>query len=113
MRLLLLGGNGQVGQELRALATGRNVEVSAPGRDSLDLRDSVATARHMAAQSWDVVVNAAGYTDVDRAETEEAAAFALNAEVASQLAVETARRAIPLIHISTDYVFDGRKGAPY
>ena len=59
------------------------------------------------------MINAAAYTDVDRAESEEAVAFAVNAEAPARLAAETGRRGIPLVHISTDYVFDGRKGAPY
>jgi dTDP-4-dehydrorhamnose reductase len=67
----------------------------------------------IAADSWSAVINAAAYTDVDRAESEEALAFAVNGEAPSRLAAETARHRIPLIHISTDYVFDGRKGSPY
>jgi dTDP-4-dehydrorhamnose reductase len=69
--------------------------------------------RAIAAESWDAVINAAAYTDVDRAEKEEAAAYAMNAEGPSVLAQETGRRGIPLIHISTDYVYDGRKGSQY
>ena len=60
-----------------------------------------------------MVINAAAYTDVDGAESNEAVAFAVNAVGPSQLAAEAGRHGIPLIHISTDYVFDGRKGAPY
>jgi dTDP-4-dehydrorhamnose reductase len=67
----------------------------------------------IANEPWSAVINAAAYTDVDRAESEEATAFAINSEAPSQLAVETGRRGIPFVHISTDYVFDGRKGAPY
>lgn len=113
MRLLLLGGSGQLGEEFRAAAACRNVEVVAPPRDVLDLRDQATIAGHIAAASWGAVVNAAAYTDVDRAESEEAAAVAINSEVPSRLALETARSGIPLVHISTDYVFDGSKGAPY
>jgi dTDP-4-dehydrorhamnose reductase len=113
MRFLLLGGSGQVGRELRALATYRNIDVVAPDREALDLRDPSAIERMIAAEPWSAVINAAGYTEVDRAEVEEAAAFELNAEALSWLAVETARWKIPLLHISTDYVFDGKKGSPY
>jgi dTDP-4-dehydrorhamnose reductase len=113
MPLLVLGGTGQVGTEIRALAPAKNLEIVAPSRCELDLQDESAVAKMIAAEQWDAVVNAAAYTDVDRAETEQAAAFAINAEAAAQLAAETGRRGIPLIHISTDYVFDGRKGAPY
>lgn len=113
MRLLLLGGTGQVGTEFRALPFPTDVEVAAPSRAELDLRDLRAVAQIIAKEPWDAVINAAAYTDVDRAESEEQLAFAINAEVPSRLAVETRHRRIPLIHISTDYVFDGCKGEPY
>ena len=113
MRLLLLGGSGQVGQEFLSLDFPKNIEVVAPGRGDLDLTDERALAGIIAAGAWNAVVNAAGYTNVDRAETEQAFAFAVNATGPARLAAETGRRGIPLIHISTDYVFDGRKKAPY
>ncbi len=112
MRFLLLGGTGQVGQEFRSLSQ-PNVDVVAPNRAELDLRDARSITRIFAAGSWDAVINAAAYTDVNAAESDEAVAFAVNAVGPSQLAAEAGRRGIPLIHISTDYVFDGRKGAPY
>jgi dTDP-4-dehydrorhamnose reductase len=113
MRFLLLGGTGQVGGEFRALPLPRDIAVVAPGRDELDLADPGAIARIIAAEPWGAVINAAAYTDVDRAESEEPIALAVNAEGPSRLAVETGVRGIPLVHVSTDYVFDGRKGAPY
>ena len=113
MRFLLLGGTGQVGEEFRGLALPENVEVVAPTRAALDLEDPSAIARMIAAEPWSDVINAAAYTDVDRAESDEAIAFAVNAEAPSRPAAKTACRGIPLVHISTDYVFDGRKGAPY
>jgi len=113
MRFLLLGGTGQVGKEFRALPLPIDVEVVAPSRGELDLEDLEAISRMIAAQPWSAVINAAAYTDVDRAESEEPVAFAVNAEAPTRLAAETGRSGIPLIHISTDYVFDGRKGAPY
>jgi dTDP-4-dehydrorhamnose reductase len=113
MRFLLFGGTGQVGEEFRSLAMPDGVELVAPSRDALDLEDADAIARVIAAEPWNVVINAAAYTQVDRAEGEEAVAFAVNAGAPSRLAAETGRRGIPLVHISTDYVFDGRKGAPY
>jgi dTDP-4-dehydrorhamnose reductase len=113
MRFLLLGGSGQVGEEFRALSFPSDVEVVAPDRAALDLTDAGAITRMLAAGPWSAVINAAAYTDVDHAETQHALAFVLNAQVPSQLAAETAWRAIPLLHISTDYVFDGRKGTPY
>jgi dTDP-4-dehydrorhamnose reductase len=113
MQLLLLGGAGQVGEEFRALPPPKDVEVLAPSRAKLDLQDPCAVAQIITAEAWSAVINVAAYTDVDRAESEEAVAFAVNAEAPARLATETSRRGIPLIHISTDYVFDGRKGAPY
>jgi dTDP-4-dehydrorhamnose reductase len=113
MRFLLFGGTGQVGEEFRALAMPDGVQLVAPSRDALDLEDVGAIARVIAAEPWNAVINAAAYTQVDRAEGEEAVAFAVNAGAPSRLAAETGRRGIPLVHISTDYVFDGTKGAPY
>jgi dTDP-4-dehydrorhamnose reductase len=113
MHLLLLGGTGQVGEEFRAFSLPTEVDLVVPGRTVLDLADPSAIARVIAAEPWNVVINAAAYTDVDRAESEEVAAFAVNAEAPARLAAETGRRGIPLIHISSDYVFDGRKGTPY
>jgi dTDP-4-dehydrorhamnose reductase len=77
------------------------------------LEDADAIARAVGAGPWSVVINAAAYTQVDRAESYQAVAFAINAAAPSRLAAETGRRGIPLVHISTDYVFDGKKGAPY
>ena len=95
MRFLLLGGTGQVGEELRALVFPDDIEVVAPTRAEVDLADVQATVNLIAAGPWSVVINAAAYTEVDRAEREEAAAFAINAAAPSRLAVETARRRDP------------------
>ena len=113
MRFLLVGGTGQVGEECQAPALPADVGIVAPGRSALDLHDAEAIARMIAAEPWSAVINAAAYTAVDRAETDEAVAFAVNAGAPSRLAIETERRGIPLVHISTDYVFDGSKGSPY
>jgi dTDP-4-dehydrorhamnose reductase len=113
MRFLLLGGTGQVGEEFRALPFPADVEVVAPNRLALDLTSPIAIERVIASQPWSAVINAAGYTDVDRAESEQSVAFAINSDAPSQIAAETEQKNIPLIHISTDYVFNGHKGAPY
>jgi dTDP-4-dehydrorhamnose reductase len=113
MRFLLLGGTGQVGREFLSLDLPKDIEVIAPRRGELDLGDPAAIATTIAAGPWDAVINAAAYTNVDRAESERSTAFAINADAPATLARETARHGIPLIHISTDYVFDGRKHAPY
>jgi dTDP-4-dehydrorhamnose reductase len=112
MRFLLLGGTGQVGTEIRAMAP-FDVDIFAPSREEIDIQDASAIAKIVSAKPWHAVINAAAYTDVDRAESEEAVAFNVNAQAPTWLAAETGRRGIPLIHISTDYVFDGKKGAPY
>jgi dTDP-4-dehydrorhamnose reductase len=113
MRLLLLGGTGQVGREFLSLDLPKGVDLVAPRRNELDVSNPEAIADIIAAGPWHTVINAAAYTNVDRAESEADLAFAINAGAPASLARETARLGILLIHISTDYVFDGRKGAPY
>src|SRR5262245_10629520 len=113
MQVLLFGGTGQVGTELCELAAAEGVTVVAPDRAAVDITDASGLARLIDARPWNAVINAAAFTSVDLAEREQAMAFAVNADAPARLAVETARREIPLIHISTDYVFDGGKGAPY
>jgi dTDP-4-dehydrorhamnose reductase len=113
MRVLVLGGSGQLGTQLRTLALPQGVQLLAPTRTAVDLGDPAAIRRLIAAEPWRVVIDAAGYTNVDRAESEEHLAFAINAQAAACLAEETGKRGIPLIYVSTDYVFDGGKGAPY
>jgi dTDP-4-dehydrorhamnose reductase len=113
MRLLLLGGSGQIGTEFQALPLPRGVEVVAPDEAALDLTDRDALDNVVAEGSWSAVINAAAYTDVDRAESDEAKALAVNGDAPARLSDATGRFGIPLVHISTDYVFDGCKGAPY
>jgi dTDP-4-dehydrorhamnose reductase len=113
MRILVLGGSGQLGTQLRTLALPQGVRLLAPTRTAVDLGDPAAIRRLVAAEPWSVVIDAAGYTNVDRAESEELLAFAVNAQAAACLAEETGKRGIPFIYVSTDYVFDGGKGAPY
>jgi dTDP-4-dehydrorhamnose reductase len=112
MDLLLLGGTGQVGTELCTLPLPSGVRVVAPARHQLDLGCARQIADWVSGRPWSAVINAAAYTDVDRAESDVAAAWYLNACVPARLAAATGRRDIPLLHISTDYVFDGRKGGP-
>src|SRR5919197_2329796 len=113
MDLLLIGGSGQVGTELGLLSLPPGVRVVAPKRDQLDLSDSSQIASCISSHDWALVINAAAYTKVDGAETEQELAFAINGTAPGSLALETKRRGIPLVHLSTDYVFDGLKGEPY
>lgn len=122
MKLLLLGANGQVGHELRRSVAplGEVVPATRDGRLSdggscqiADFDDPPSLAALVARIAPDVVVNAAAYTAVDRAETEREAAFRANAEAPRALALACARHGARLAHFSTDYVFDGRGTRPY
>ena len=112
MDILLLGKDGQVGWQLqRSLAP--HGRLHALGRDGCDLADLDAVRAVVRATRPQVIVNAAAYTAVDRAEAEPAAAMRLNGEAPGVLAEEAARLGALLVHYSTDYVFDGLKADPY
>lgn len=83
------------------------------GRPDLDLADAQSAAELVSSTAADVIINTAAYTAVDKAEAEPERAFAVNRHGAAAIARVAAARTIPLLHISTDYVFDGRKSAPY
>ena len=110
--ILLLGKNGQVGSELQ-LALPALGALTSCGRSEVDLADLPALEAAVQRTGPDVIVNAAAYTAVDRAETDSAAAYRVNAEAVEVLARAAARRNAWLVHYSTDYVFDGRSGRPY
>ncbi|KQP60676.1 NAD(P)-dependent oxidoreductase [Methylobacterium sp. Leaf399] len=114
MDVLILGGAGQVGTELQA--AGRwpeGVRLHAPDRHALDITDAAAVAALIAGTPWAAVINTAAYTAVDKAESEVAQAWRLNALAPAYLAAETARTGIPLVQVSTDYVFDGSAPGAY
>ena len=113
MRILVTGASGQVGGALAAGLPARGFSAIATTRDSLDFDrpESIAEAFHAARP--DAVVSAAAWTAVDAAEANEAAAFRANAEGPARLAALCAQAGIPLIHISTDYVFAGDKPEAY
>ena len=113
MKLLVTGADGQVGRELLALVPARGHDVVGTDVASLDITDAAAVRAAVAAVRPDAVVNAAAYTAVDRAETDAGRAAAVNADGARHVAEACASAGIPLVHVSTDYVFDGTKGAPY
>jgi dTDP-4-dehydrorhamnose reductase len=106
------GGSGQVGTGLARANRGR-FTLAMPPRGELDLASPDAIAQIVAAHDWAAIVNCAAYTAVDKAESEPDAAFAINAAAPAAFAEAAARRGIPLLHVSTDYVFDGSKPAPY
>jgi dTDP-4-dehydrorhamnose reductase len=110
--ILVTGGAGQVGTELRRRAPGE-WRIAAPSSAALDIASRVQVDELVASRGWALVINTAAYTAVDRAEDDAAAAWAVNARGAEHLAEATARAGAPLIQLSTDYVFDGEKAAPY
>jgi dTDP-4-dehydrorhamnose reductase len=112
MKLLIVGHLGQVGVELqRTLAPLGTLALA--DKESVDLAQPDSIRRLMAQTSPDVVVNAAAYTAVDKAESETDLAFAINGHAPGVIAEEIARRGGLLIHYSTDYVFDGSKPEPW
>lgn len=112
MRILLTGRNGQVGWELQRTLAPLG-ELVAFDRRGLDLADAGQIAARLRETRPEVIVNAAAYTGVDRAESEREAAFAVNAVAPGILAQEAKRAGALLVHYSTDYVFDGTKTTPY
>lgn len=113
-RLLVTGLHGQVAMSLveRAAMSGA-FEVLAVGRPQLDLADPASIGSAIEAVSPDIVVSAAAHTAVDQAESEEDLAMLMNGVSAGEIAKAAARLGVPLIHLSTDYVFDGSKSTPY
>ncbi len=110
--ILLTGAAGQLGFELNRLLPAHG-EVEARNRAALDLADADAVAATVRRVKPQIIVNAAGYTAVDRAESEPALADAINARAPAILAGEANRLGALLIHYSTDYVFDGTSAEPY
>jgi dTDP-4-dehydrorhamnose reductase len=113
MRLLVFGETGQVARELARAGAARGHAVEALGRGRADLADADACAAAIAGAQADVVINAAAYTAVDRAESEPDLAYAVNGAAPGAMALACAARGLPLLHVSTDYVFDGTPGRPW
>jgi dTDP-4-dehydrorhamnose reductase len=112
MKILITGNSGQVARELQLYLAGKG-EVIALGRDRLDLGNPELIRQQVRAQAPDLLINAAAYTAVDQAESELEVAFAINATAPGVLAEEAAALGVPLIHYSTDYVFDGTQPGAY
>lgn len=112
VRILVFGQTGQVARELaRRMPLG--VSAKFIGRGQADLADPAACAAAVMAYEGDVVINAAAWTAVDKAETEEAAALVVNGDAPGAMAQACAARGLPFLHISTDYVFDGAGDQPF
>src|SRR3981081_349098 len=112
MKILLLGKDGQVGWELQRALSPLG-ELVACGRQEADLEDIDRLRRFVRQTQPDVIVNAAAYTAVDKAESESAKARRINAEAVGALGEEADRLNAWLVHYSTDYVFGGAKSPPY
>jgi len=115
MRIAVTGGPGQLVLSMGERAGAHGHVVIAVGPPALDLAapDDEAIFAALAAAKPDAIVNAAAHTAVDRAESERALAFAINADGAGAVALAAARLDVPLVHVSTDYVFAGDKPSPY
>jgi dTDP-4-dehydrorhamnose reductase len=111
MRILLTGSKGQLGTDIQRLASPEH-EVIAHDLD-LDITDRGAVARRVAEVRPDIVLNAAAYTNVDGAEADEVAAYRVNALGPQNLALACQRTGVPMIHVSTDFVFSGDASSPY
>jgi dTDP-4-dehydrorhamnose reductase len=112
MRVLVAGAAGQLGRALAATAPA-GVELIAPPEAEFDILDEAAVARVVAEARPALLVNAAAYTAVDRAESERDAAFAVNATAAGTLAAAAHGAGARFVHVSTDFVFDGTSALPY
>ncbi len=111
MDILITGANGQLGHDLVDVLNGEALHPF--DHAALDIADATVVEQTVSRIKPNWIVNAAAFNDVDGAEQNEAAAFAVNADGPEHLAAAAARVGARLIHVSTDYVFDGRKGRPY
>ncbi|UTA78642.1 dTDP-4-dehydrorhamnose reductase [Halomonas sp. XH26] len=112
MNIVITGGNGQVGFELQRQFAPFGT-ILAPARQELDLTNAEAVDVYLEKHQPDLILNAAAYTAVDKAESEPEQAQRLNAELPAQLADYAAKQGIPLVHYSTDYVYPGNGETPW
>lgn len=112
-RLLVLGAGGMTGWEVAQRAAARGFDAVALTRDQLDIGDASAVENVIRNERPDAIVNAAAYTAVDKAESEPELAMRINADGARNVARAAASAGSVLVHISTDYVFDGMQRSPY
>lgn len=113
MKLLITGSEGQIGTSLTKYAVMNNCQVLALNRVQLDITDKSLVDQIITTFSPDVIINAAAYTAVDKAETESSIAYSVNKDGVAYLAHAAAQNHSALIHLSTDYVFSGQKSKPY
>jgi dTDP-4-dehydrorhamnose reductase len=113
MKVIVIGANGQIGSDIVGAFQKAGVEVAGLTHQDLEISDAAAVAAKMAEVAPQVVVNAAAFHNVEACETEPQSAFAVNALGSRNLALASVQHNFRLIHISTDYVFDGAKKQPY
>jgi dTDP-4-dehydrorhamnose reductase len=113
MKILVTGANGQVGSELIRRGKQQNLTMLPAPHAELDISMAPAVETALDTYSPNIVINAAAYTAVDKAESKQERAYAINGKGAEYLARSCAKRNVPLLHISTDYIFDGNKDEPY
>lgn len=113
MKILVLGRSGQLARALARTPIHGQDTIECLGREALDLANTHAIGGALAALAPDLIINAAGYTGVDRAESEPEAAYALNRDGPAAIARYCADSGAALVHVSTDYVFDGAKAGAY
>jgi dTDP-4-dehydrorhamnose reductase len=111
--LLVFGAGGQLGQEILFQAAARQIEIFGATRAQADLSDSVAVSALITTVRPGLIVNCAAYTAVDRAESDSVTAREVNVTGAANVARAAAAAEVPLVHLSTDYVFDGTKSGSY
>jgi len=113
MRILIIGSNGQLGWELGKRGKRQGLDIVSVDLPEFDITNPYAVNKMVRQDETDLVINAAAYTAVDQAESEQELAYAINRDGPANLSTSCAKVGIPLIHISTDYVFDGKKKGPY
>jgi dTDP-4-dehydrorhamnose reductase len=113
MKVIIIGANGQLGCDLVGAFQRRGSEITGSTHQDLDIADAAAVEARLSAATPQVVVNAAAFHNVEACETDPQSAFAVNALGARNLASASLRHGFRLIHVSTDYVFDGAKKQPY
>ena len=113
MKILVFGASGQIGREVCRAAWPPRYAILPLDRKAVDITKSAAVSAMLARETPDLVINLAAYTAVDRAESEPEVAWAANCAGAAHIAGACDESATPLVHLSTDYVFDGRKTGPY